>query len=163
MMVDNNFGEVRERAHQTRTLVDPAPFFVDSDSEAPAVMVIDDSPAVRKVVENSLKRVGIPAVAFDGGLSALAALSDGVIAPPRVLLLDIGMPKMDGYEVARVFRTNRALTDVRIIMLSGHDGLIDRARAKMVGASDFIAKPFRSAELVRRVCAALGMVEVSWE
>ncbi|HEX8981220.1 MAG TPA: response regulator [Ktedonobacterales bacterium] len=162
-MVDNNLGDVRERAHGTRTLVEPAPFFMDAEGESPPVMVIDDSPAVRSVVEISLKRVGIPAVAFEGGLPALAALSDGVLAPPRVLLLDIGMPKMDGYEVARVFRTNRALTDVRIIMLSGHDGILDRARAKLVGASDFIAKPFRAAELVRRVCVALGMVEVSWE
>src|SRR5579864_602084 len=103
MMVDNNVGEVRERAHRTRTLVEPTPFFMDAESESPAVMVIDDSPAVRRVVEISLNRVGISAVAFEGGLQALAALSDGVLAPPRVLLLDIGMPKMDGYEVARVF------------------------------------------------------------
>lgn len=163
MMVDNSFGEARQRGATTRTLDENVPFFTDIERESPPVMVVDDSPAVRSVVEISLRRVGIPAVAFKGGLDALAALSDGALAPPKVLLLDIGMPKMDGYEVARVFRSNRALESVSIIMLSGHDGLIDRARAKMVGASDFIAKPFRSADLVRRVCVALGIPQGAWD
>jgi CheY-like chemotaxis protein len=163
MMVDNSLSATRERARATRALDDDTPFMSSIERESPPVMVIDDSPAVRRVVEISLRRVGIPAVAFAGGLPALAALRDGELAPPRVVLLDIGMRPMNGYEVARLFRSNRALADTRIIMLSGHDGLLDRARARMVGATGFIAKPFKSAELVQRVCVALGLVDSSWE
>lgn len=130
----------------------------DSDEEpltwAP-VMIIDDSPAVRRVVELSLGRMGIPTISFQDGLSALRALYNHEVAPPRVLLLDIGMPRMSGYDVAKRLHDNPAFAGTRILMLSGHDGIINRTRARMVGASGFIGKPFRSAELTHQVWLAL--------
>lgn len=164
MIRGSSFSDVRERARTTRTLDDPDSFFsTEVIRESPPVMVIDDSLAVRRVVEISLLRVGIPAISFPDGLAAMGALKGGDVAPPRVLLLDIGLPRMNGYELARTFRSNPAFAQTRIVMLSGHDGLVNRTYARMVGASDFIAKPFRSGELVRRVRVALGLVDNSPE
>lgn len=157
MMDDNSFGDARQRARETRNLGNLDSFFTSDEPESPPVMVIDDSPAVRRVVELSLQRVGIPAISFADGLLALAALQSEEVAPPRVLLLDIGLPRMNGYELARLFRSNPAFQQTRIIMLSGHDGVVNRAFSRLNGASDFIAKPFRSGELVQRIRVALGV------
>ncbi|HZC08063.1 MAG TPA: response regulator [Ktedonobacterales bacterium] len=155
---------VSERSRATRTLTDPDAFdsVSDQDSEmvaSPLVAVIDDSMAVRYVVEISLQRVGISAVAYPGGFEALSAWQSGAIAPPRILLLDIGMPRISGYEILRLLHSKKEFADTRIIMLSGHDGVIDRTRAKWLGASGFIAKPFHSGELVSRVRRALGVLD----
>jgi DNA-binding response OmpR family regulator len=146
-----------DRASATRRLDEEDSFFTTEDEGSPLVMVIDDSPAVRRVVEMSLQRAGISAVSFPDGLQAIAALKNGEIAPPRVLLLDIGLPKMNGYDLARLFRGNPALNDMQIIMLSGRDGVVNRAYSRMLGASDFIAKPFKSHALVKRIRLALGL------
>ncbi len=165
MVLASSSGGVGERSLATRTLTDPDTFFSDEftsdDSESPLVVVIDDSMAVRRVVEISLMRAGISAIAYPGGIEAMDAWQKQVIAPPRVLLLDIGMPRLNGYEVLKLIRSNKAFADTRVVMLSGHDGVIDRTRAKWLGASDFIAKPFRSGELVSRVRRALGALDPS--
>jgi DNA-binding response OmpR family regulator len=122
-------------------------------------MVVDDSAAVRAVVTISLERVGIPAAAFPGGFEALQALQSGKVAPPRVLLLDIGMPRMNGYELAKLLKSNAACAETQIVMLSGHDGVVNRTLARLSGATDFIAKPFKSGELVRRIRRALGSID----
>ena len=146
-----------DRTNARGRLDDEDAFFTTEYEDSPLVMVIDDSPAVRRVVEMSLERVGISAISFADGLQALAALRDGEIAPPRVLLLDIGLPKMNGYDVARLFRANPACGETLIIMLSGRDGVVNRAYSKLLGASDFIAKPFKSPALVKRIRIALGL------
>lgn len=86
----------------------------------------------------------------------MAALSRNEIAPPKILLLDIGMPRMNGYEVARRLRGNPAFRDTRLFMLTGHDGVLDRAYARMLGAG-FIPKPFKSRDLINIVRQALDM------
>ncbi len=123
---------------------------------APSVMLIDDSHAVRVVIEASFRRVGMPVASFPDGLAAIQALTKGEAAVPDVLLLDIGLPKMDGYEVARILRTNEAFKETKIIMLTGRGGMIDRFRSKMVGARDFIEKPFRVSHVVNVVRGYLG-------
>lgn len=144
------------RAHPTRRLSDADSFFTTA-VESPLVMVIDDSPAVRRVVELSLQRAGISVISFADGFQAMTALQRGEVAPPRVLLLDIGLPKMSGIELAHYFKQNDDFKDTQIIMLSGHDGMLNRAHSRLRGASDFIAKPFKSHELVRRMRIALGL------
>jgi CheY-like chemotaxis protein len=127
------------------------------DVVAASVMLIDDSAAVRKIVEVSFRRVGVEVSAFPDGLAAIAALQKNEVAVPHLLLLDISLPKMDGYEVARILRTNPAFQDTIIVMLTGHAGVIDRLRSKMVGARDYIRKPFRVSEMVNTVCSYLGI------
>lgn len=145
------------RDYTTRRLSDEDSFFTTDDDAAPLVMVIDDSPAVRRVVELSLQRVGISVISFADGFLAMAALQNGEVAPPRVLLLDISLPKMSGIDLAHHFRRNPAFQETQIIMLSGYDGVMNRAISRLRGASDFIAKPFKRHELVRRIRIALGL------
>jgi len=138
----------------------------DHDTGAPylrmsPIMVIDDSLVVRRVIEASFARVGIPTVCFPDGLSALNALVKREAPVPDLLLLDIGLPKMDGYEVARTLRVHPEMRDTIIVMLTGHDDVINRMKAMLIGARDFIKKPFRPAELVARCCALLRIPQPS--
>jgi twitching motility two-component system response regulator PilG len=117
-------------------------------SGAPSIMVIDDSLAVRKVIEASFARVGLPVSAYPDGIAAIQALSRGEVEVPDLVLLDIGLPKMDGYQVAGILRNNDAFRNTIVIMLTSHDGVVDRVRSRMVGARDFIPKPFRVSHVV---------------
>jgi twitching motility two-component system response regulator PilG len=114
----------------------------------PVVLVVDDSPTVRKIVQLTLQREHIRVVTAGDGLSALAAVSD---EEPDLILLDIMLPRMDGYNICQVIRKNMAYRDMPIIMLSGKDGLFDKMRGKLAGSTEYITKPFDSAELVATV------------
>jgi twitching motility two-component system response regulator PilG len=109
------------------------------------VLVVDDSPTVRKIVQLTLQRERIRVVTAGDGLSALAAVSD---EEPDLILLDIMLPRMDGYNICQVIRKNLAYRDMPIIMLSGKDGLFDKMRGKLAGSTEYITKPFDSMELV---------------
>jgi twitching motility two-component system response regulator PilG len=112
------------------------------------VMVIDDSLTVRKIMETSLKREGFDAISFPDGLQAMQALARGDVPVPDLILLDVGLPKMDGYEVARTFKQKSRLGNTVIIMLSGRDGMFDKLRGRMAGAKEYITKPFKPAEVI---------------
>lgn len=162
-MRDQDGGTNPQRSRATRRIgedsaqtISDAPVWNPNARRQPLVMVIDDSPAVRRVVEISLSRANISTVSYPGGVEAITALWRGEVAPPKVLLLDVGMPRMNGYEVARKLKSNASFRDIRLFMLTGHDGMLDRARAALLGAG-FIAKPFRADALVATVCDALGM------
>jgi twitching motility two-component system response regulator PilG len=114
----------------------------------PVVLVVDDSPTVRKIVQLTLQRERIMVVTAGDGLSALAAVSD---EEPDLILLDIMLPRMDGYHICQVIRKSMAYRDIPIIMLSGKDGLFDKMRGKLAGSTEYITKPFDSAELVQIV------------
>ena len=114
----------------------------------PVVLVVDDSPTVRKIVQLTLQRERIHVVTAGDGLSALAAVAD---EQPDLILLDIMLPRMDGYNICQVVRRNSAFRDMPIIMLSGKDGLFDKMRGKLAGSTEYITKPFDSAELVQTV------------
>ncbi len=114
----------------------------------PVVLVVDDSPTVRKIVQLTLQREHIRVVTAGDGLSALAAVSD---EEPDLILLDIMLPRMDGYNICQVIRKNMAYRDMPIIMLSGKDGLFDKMRGKLAGSTEYVTKPFDSAELVATV------------
>jgi len=116
--------------------------------DEPVVLVVDDSPTVRKIVQLTLQREHIRVVTAGDGLSALAAVAD---EQPDLILLDIMLPRMDGYNICQVVRKNMAYRDMPIIMLSGKDGLFDKMRGKLAGSTEYITKPFDSTELVQTV------------
>ncbi len=120
------------------------------------VMVIDDSEIIRKIVEVSLGRAGIPCVAYADGIEALRALAERQDLVPDLILLDVGMPKMDGYQVAQYIRGRRCYKDTIIVMLSGRDGVLDRLKGRLAGASNYMTKPFRTQELLAVVGEYLG-------
>lgn len=120
------------------------------------VMVIDDSLTVRKIMESSLRREGFQAVSFPDGLQAMSALSSGEIPVPDLILLDVGLPKVNGYEIARMFKQKNRFGNTVIIMLSGRDGVFDKLRGRMAGAKAYITKPFKTAEVIATVRSHLG-------
>ncbi len=107
--------------------------------DEPVVLVVDDSPTVRKIVQLTLQREHIRVVTAGDGLSALTAVAD---EQPDLILLDIMLPRMDGYNICQVIRKNMAYRDLPIIMLSGKDGLFDKMRGKLAGSTEYITKPF---------------------
>lgn len=125
--------------------------------EEPVVLVVDDSPTVRKIVQLTLQRERIRVVTAGDGLSALAAVAD---EQPDLILLDIMLPKMDGYNICQAVRRNMDYRNLPIIMLSGKDGLFDKMRGRLAGSTEYITKPFDSSELVQTVRRHLDSVAV---
>ena len=119
------------------------------------VLIVDDSPTVRKIVQLTLQREGINVVAASDGLGALAAVSD---YQPDLILLDVVLPHMDGYSICQIIRKNPDFRNTPIIMLSGRDGLFDKMRGKLVGSSEYLTKPFDSHELAQTVIRHLAGV-----
>ena len=156
-----------ERSRSTQRLAADDDFFSSPELAphlAAQVMVIDDSIGIRTMVGFMLQRVGVSVVAFKNGLEALQALSAQQVAPPRVLLLDIKMPGISGFDLARELRRNEAFAETQIIMLSGMGGTFNHLKARAVGASGYIKKPFKAGELVKRVCDALGLLNITdWQ
>jgi twitching motility two-component system response regulator PilG len=112
------------------------------------VMVIDDSATVRKIIETCLSREGFEVKAFNDGVEAVRWLTEPQAPIPDLVLLDIELPKMDGYEVARRLKTKQRFHDTVIVMLSRRDGVIDRIKGRLVGARDYVAKPFKTQDII---------------
>jgi chemosensory pili system protein ChpA (sensor histidine kinase/response regulator) len=111
-------------------------------------MVVDDSITVRRVTQRLLERNGMRVVTANDGLEALSLLQEHV---PDVILLDIEMPRMDGYEVAARVRGDPRLADVPIIMITSRVGEKHRARAIELGVDDYLGKPYQESELLDAV------------
>ncbi|HEY2808079.1 MAG TPA: Hpt domain-containing protein [Steroidobacteraceae bacterium] len=108
-------------------------------------MVVDDSITVRRVTQRLLERNGMRVLTARDGMDAVALLQDNV---PDVILLDIEMPRMDGYEVAAHVRSDPRLKDVPIIMVTSRVGEKHRARAIELGVDDYLGKPYQEAQLL---------------
>jgi len=122
----------------------------------PTVLVVDDSPTVRKIVQMTLQREHIKVITASDGLSALSAVADEM---PALILLDIQLPRMDGYHICQIIRKSLQFRQIPIIMLSGKDGLFDKMRGRLAGSTEYLTKPFDSVELVQTVKKHL----VNWQ
>lgn len=111
----------------------------------PLAMVVDDSITVRRVMERFLQRNGMRVVTAKDGLDAISALSEN---RPDVILLDIEMPRMDGYEFATHVRNDERVADVPIIMITSRTGDKHRARAIEIGVNDYLGKPYQDSQLL---------------
>jgi twitching motility two-component system response regulator PilG len=122
------------------------------------VMVIDDSPTVRKIVEVSLRREGLEVVSFPDGIEALRAVTNQQLdRVPDLIVLDIDLPKMNGYEIARYLRSKPQWSRTVIVILSRHDGVIDRLKARLAGTQAYLTKPFTTQMIVDVVNNSLGL------
>ena len=122
------------------------------------VMIVDDSLTVRKIIETSLKREGFRSVSYADGFEAMSALTNPASRIPDLVILDIGLPQMDGYEIARRLKTKQQYNNTVIVMLTGRDGVLDRLKGRLAGAKDYITKPFRTQEVMSVVHSHLGAV-----
>lgn len=114
-------------------------------SPPPRVVCIDDGIALCKAVEQILKRHGYEAATISNPLKALSLVFQ---LKPDLILCDIAMPELDGYEICAMLRRSTRFRQTPIVMLTGKDGFIDRVKARMVGATDYLTKPFGENELL---------------
>jgi len=107
------------------------------------VLVVDDSPTIRKIVEITLKREGYRVNTCESAMKALACITD---EQPDLVLLDVILPIMDGYQVCKIIKSR--YRNLPIIMLTSKDGFFDKIRGKMAGSTQYITKPFEPKELL---------------
>ncbi|MEG4393710.1 response regulator [Microcoleus sp. BROC3] len=123
------------------------------ETKVPRVVCIDDDNIIRKTVESILNEHGYEATAIGNPLQALSLVFQ---LKPDLILCDIAMPELDGYEICAMLRNSTAFRQTPIVMLTGIDGFIDRVKARMAGATDFYTKPFGESELLMLVEKYVG-------
>ncbi|MCH8059333.1 MAG: Hpt domain-containing protein, partial [Proteobacteria bacterium] len=116
--------------------------------ERPVALVVDDSITVRRVTERLLERHGMRVVTAKDGLDAIGVLQDN---KPDIIVLDIEMPRMDGYEFALHVRNDDRVADVPIIMVTSRVGDKHRARAIELGVNDYLGKPYQDSALLEAI------------
>ncbi|MCL1980434.1 MAG: response regulator, partial [Proteobacteria bacterium] len=103
------------------------------------ILVVEDSSTTRKVISITLSRQGYRVVEAADGLEALSRISE---ERPDLIMLDVILPKMDGYKILSIIKGNREFKDIPVIMLTSKDGFINKMKGKMAGSSAYLTKPF---------------------
>ncbi|MEO6263839.1 MAG: response regulator, partial [Luteimonas sp.] len=148
---------VRRQATLPRD-IEPAPAI--EQRHVPLVMVVDDSVTMRKVTGRVLERHNFEVVTAKDGVDALERMVERV---PDLMLLDIEMPRMDGYELATQMKDDPRLRDVPIIMITSRTGEKHRQRAFEIGVQRYLGKPYQEHELLRNVFELLAEEEADRE
>jgi len=123
-------------------------------SGPPLVMVVDDSLTVRKITSRLLTREGFEIITAKDGLDGLQVIGERV---PDVILLDIEMPRMDGFEFAKTVRADAKFAHIPIIMITSRTAEKHRARAKQLGIEAYLGKPYQEEELLRHLRELLAL------
>ena len=127
------------------------------------VMIVDDSNTIRRTAETILSKAGCEVVTAIDGFDSLANIVDGV---PDVIFVDIMMPRLDGYQTCALIKNNNEFQHTPVIMLSSKDGLFDKAKGRIVGADEYLTKPFSKNELfevLERIVANKSVEDTSVE
>jgi chemosensory pili system protein ChpA (sensor histidine kinase/response regulator) len=147
--------ELQLAAHAAKAAGEAAPLatgeaqsLLASSNELPLVLVVDDSITVRRVTQRLLKREGYRVALAADGLQALERLQE---ERPAVVLSDIEMPRMDGFDLARNIRADAKLRDLPIIMITSRIAEKHREHARELGVNDYLGKPYSEDELLARV------------
>ncbi len=124
-----------------------------SQNHIPLAMVVDDSITMRKASGNLLKRHGFDVITARDGIDAIAQLNEYT---PDLILLDVEMPRMDGFEFATVVRNDPQFESLPIIMITSRTGDKHRNQAKSIGVNDYMGKPYQEIDLVTSMKKLLG-------
>jgi DNA-binding response OmpR family regulator len=119
------------------------------------VMVVDDDPDTVAILARHVQREGYVAIEAASGIECLRMLRDRTV---DVIMLDLMMPEMDGFEVCRALKANPATAEIPIIMVTARDDLDARAEGMRLGVGDFLAKPVFRRQLANRIRAQLDAV-----
>jgi twitching motility two-component system response regulator PilG len=122
----------------------------------PLVMVIDDALVVRTILDTCLRRAGYEVECFEDGVQALAWLNTAQARPPDLIFVDLGLPKLDGYEVIRLLKSRPELEHTILVILSRRDGVLDHLKGRLIGAHAYLTKPFKTQQILAVVQAHLG-------
>ncbi|MEP6908378.1 MAG: response regulator, partial [Pseudoxanthomonas sp.] len=146
---------VRRHILQPKLFVTETP--APEERRVPLVMVVDDSLTMRKVTGRVLERHNFEVAVARDGVEALERLEESV---PDLMLLDIEMPRMDGYELATAMKADPRFKDVPIIMITSRTGDKHRQRAMEIGVQRYMGKPYQELDLMRNVYDLLGIARV---
>ena len=131
----------------------PEPVPMEAEARVPVVLVVDDSLTVRKITTRLLEREGYKALTAKDGLDALQILSD---ASPDVILLDIEMPRMDGFEFTKTIKADNRQSHIPIIMITSRTAEKHRNHAMELGVNEYIGKPYQDEHLMALVVKYAG-------
>ncbi len=128
----------------------------ESEPHTPLIFIVDDSALVRKLVAVTLQRAQFQVCGFADGVELLRALHEPDTVLPDLILLDIGLPKMNGFQVAYALKMSSRMPHCPLVIVSRRTGLLDRLRARLLGACAWLDKPFTTQSLLAVVRAALA-------
>ena len=118
------------------------------DLQGLKILVVDDSKTIRRTAETLLVKSGCTVFTAIDGFDALSKIADH---HPDLVLLDIMMPRLDGYQTCSLIKHNKTFRDTLVVMLSSKDGIFDRARGRIVGSDQYLTKPFTKDELLTAI------------
>ena len=116
--------------------------------QSSAILVVDDSSTIRRSAEIFLSQAGYSVLLADDGFEALSCIVDH---EPALVFCDILMPRLDGYHTCSLIRMSEKFRKLPVVLLSSRDGIFDRARGALAGASAYLTKPFSKDSLLRTV------------
>ena len=114
----------------------------------PEILVIDDSSTIRRSAEIFLSQSGYSVLLAEDGFEALSHILE---RRPALIFCDILMPRLDGYQTCSLIRYSKDFRDIPVVLLSSRDGLFDRARGAIAGATAYLTKPFTKDSLLKIV------------
>lgn len=138
---ENLKEEPSEQQHQAYQDTNSRP-----ENEKKKILVVEDSPTTRKVISITLGQRGYEIIEARDGLEALGRLNE---ERPDLILLDIILPKMDGYKILSIIKDNSLFKDIPVIMLTSKDGMISKWKGRRAGATAYLTKPFNPEKLVK--------------
>jgi twitching motility two-component system response regulator PilG len=112
------------------------------------IVSVDDSPTILKEISYFLENENFTVIAINDPLKAAMSI---IRHKPDLILLDLNMAGIDGYELCRIIRNNSMFKNTPIIFVTGYKGIVDKVKARLVGASGYLTKPFTRAELLKMV------------
>ncbi len=120
--------------------------FTNQEAKTWKIVCIDDSESMLSIISSYLGSEDFQVTLIQDSMKALMKITS---IRPDLILLDIGMPNVDGYQLCTLIRKSSSLKDIPIVMVTGNKGIIDRARARIAGATDYLTKPFFQADLLK--------------
>jgi len=131
----------------------PPPVVAQAEPRVPMVLVVDDSLTVRKITTRLLEREGYRALTAKDGLDALQVLADN---NPDVILLDIEMPRMDGFEFTKTLKADNRQSNIPIIMITSRTAEKHRSHAMELGVNEYLGKPYQDDQLLALIAKYAG-------
>jgi DNA-binding response OmpR family regulator len=128
-----------------------------SDHVDPLIFVVDDSSLMRKLISITLHRAHFRVHSFEDGVELLRALHEPQTTRPDLILLDIVMPRMNGFQVLQALKRLPSIHNCPVVIVSRRTGLLDRLHAHLLGACAWLDKPFTTHDLLAVVRSALAV------
>lgn len=141
---------VTQPVSQTREKIakPPSNTSVSTNRKVYKIVSVDDSPTVLREISRFLEHENFSVVTINDPVKAVMSI---IRNKPDLILLDLNMDGIDGYELCKIIRNNSMFKKTPIIMVTGNKGLVDKVKARLVGASGYLTKPFTQADLLKMV------------